>query len=117
MPRTGALALAACLALTGCGGGDPPGTAAGTAAVSWTPNREAAVNAPGGGYRVYYATRSDFALADANSVDVPYAGGPRAPTSVRLDLGSGVYFVRVVAYSALEPAGSPPSAPLRVALP
>lgn len=123
MRRSTTGVIAAMLIIGGCGGGADGGAAAGgsiaagSVAVSWTPNREAAVNAPGGGYRVYYGAQPDFQLASAPSVEVPYEEGPRAPTRVRLALGPGEHFVRVVAYSALAPEGGPASAPLRVMVP
>ena len=99
-----------------CGNGDssapsatvsPPTIRAVT--VSWYANRETAVNTPGGGYKVYYSTASGFDITDAgvNVVDVPFIAPPAAPTSISLQLVSGQYYFRVVAYSALTaPWGS-----------
>lgn len=89
----------------------------GPISVSWTANRERAVNAPGGGYRVYYATVAGFNVANAAFVDVPYVSGANAPTATALPLFAGTYFIKVVAYSALNPGGSAPSAEIAVTVP
>ena len=98
-----------------CGGGGsdssplaPPPTV-NTVNVSWNANRETAVNATGGGYKVYYSTSSGFDISDAgvSVVDVPFVAPPATPTSISLQLPSGQYYFRVVAYSALvAPWGS-----------
>lgn len=126
-PRIGlASALAVWLiALSGCSGGDSASapapsnamTVAGTVAVSWTANRERAVNAPGGGYRVYYSGAAGFDVANADFVDVPYVSGTTAPTATALPLSAGTFFIKVVAYSALNPGGSAPSAEVAVTVP
>ena len=80
-----------------------------TVTVSWNANHETAVNAPGGGYKVYYSTSSGFDISDAGVgvVDVPFVAPPTTPTSVSLQLVSGQYYFRVVAYSTLvAPWGS-----------
>lgn len=88
--------------------------------VSWTANRENAVNIPGGGYKVYYSKTASFDVAAAPSVDVPFGS---APTSATLrNLSSGTYYVKVVAYSAIiGPSGrasaSAPSAEVSVVVP
>jgi hypothetical protein len=99
-----------------CGNGDssadtttvsPPTIRAVT--VSWNANRETAVNTTGGGYKVYYSTTSGFDISDAGVgvVDVPFVAPPATPTSVSLQLVSGQYYFRVVAYSGLvAPWGS-----------
>jgi len=77
--------------------------------VSWNANRETAVNTPGGGYKVYYSTASGFDISDAGVgvVDVPFVAPPATPTSTSLQLVSGQYYFRVVAYTALvAPWGS-----------
>lgn len=116
------------LAVAGCGGSGEDGARAGasgatpkTVELSWAPNREAAVNAPGGGYQVHYAIRRGVAPGrpGVSTVDVPYEAGPAAPTSTRVELPPGTYYVRVSAYSALttargEPARSAPSPELIV---
>lgn len=101
------IALAASLLiLSACGGG---GGDAVSALVSWSPNRELSVNSPGGGYRVYYSTTPGFDISTANIVDVPFVSGPAAPTSIVIPLSSGIYYIKVVAYSTLNSAGSQPS--------
>lgn len=109
------------LLLISCGSGDgsapattPPTVK--TVNVSWTANRETAVNTTGGGYKVYYSTTSGFDITDAgvSVVDVPFVAQPTAPTSISIDLPSGQYYFRVAAYSALTPpwgSGSSTSAP------
>jgi hypothetical protein len=75
--------------------------------VSWTANRERAVNAAGGGYRVYYSNTMNFSLGSATAVSAAYVSGSAAPTSVTIpSLTSGTYYYRVVAYSGLNPSGS-----------
>ncbi len=91
------------------GGGESTPSAMRTVEVSWDANRETAVNSTGGGYRVYYSMRSGFTLDDAgvSEIDVPYAAPPLAPTSIKVELQSGQYYFRVVAYSDLNsPWGS-----------
>ncbi len=85
--------------------------------VSWNANRESAVNAPGGGYRVYYSTTPGFDIATANVIDEPYVSGPSAHTSTTIQLASGTYYFKVVAYSALNSAGSEPSQESSIVIP
>ena len=94
------------LSLSGCGGG---GGGGGDFLISWDANREFSVNSPGGGYRVYYSTNPGFDISTANIVDVPFVSGPAAPTSIVIPLSSGTYYIKVVAYSTLNSAGSLPS--------
>lgn len=94
------------LSLSGCGGG---GGDVLSITVSWDANREFSVNSPGGGYRVYYSTNPGFDISTANIVDVPFVSGPAAPTSIVIPLFSGTYYIKVVAYSTLNSAGSQPS--------
>lgn len=87
-----------------------------TVNIFWNANLETAVNAAGGGYKVYYSTNSGFNITDAgvSVVDVPFVAQPSAPTNVSLQLPSGQYYFRVVAYSALTPpwgSGGSTSAP------
>ena len=92
-----------------CGGGGSdsspltPPPALRTVNVSWNVNRETAVNTTGGGYKVYYSTSSGFDITDTgvSVVDVPFIAPPTAPTSISLQLRSGLYYFRIVAYSAL----------------
>ena len=108
-------AIAGILLLVGCSGGDnavsvvgagttPTGTR--SVLVSWTPNREVAVNRTGGGYRVYASRTAGTSLESASVQDVPYTAGATAPTSAVLLLPTGNNYIRVVAYSALNPSGS-----------
>jgi hypothetical protein len=115
--------ITAGLIFLGCGGGGgggetvtddttpPPAPTFADVNVSWTANREAAVNNPGGGYRVYYSQTPNFNINNATVVDIPYASGSLAPTSIvipQLTVGSNYYF-KVVAYSSLNNSGSEPS--------
>ena len=95
------------LSLSGCGGGG--GDVPSITVISWDANREFSVNSPGGGYRVYYSTNPGFDISTANIVDVPFVSGPAAPTSIVIPLSSGTYYIKVVAYSTLNSAGSQPS--------
>ena len=102
--------------LAACGGGT-------NVQVSWTANRETAVNSQGGGYKVYYSKNPGFDIGTASSLDVPFKSAPAAPTSATLhNVSSGTYYVKVVAYSALiGPGGrastSAPSAEVSVVVP
>ena len=93
------------LSLSGCGGGGGGG-GGGDFLITWDANREFSVNSPGGGYRVYYSTNPGFDISTANIVDVPFMSGPAAPTSIVIPLSSGTYYIKVVAYSTLNSAGS-----------
>lgn len=107
-----------CVVFAGCsGGGGGAGGGARDVEITWTANRETAVNAPGGGYRVYYADTSGFDIAGATMVEVPHQGASPAPTSTVLNLPPGVHYIKVTAYSALDPAGSSPSAESEVGVP
>lgn len=110
--------LSACSGSGGGGGGSisappaqpTPATSPRNVTLSWLANHESAVNRNGGGYRVYYSTTSGFPIASAQPIDVPWASGAHAPTSTAVTLMSGSnYYVKVVAYSTLNPAGSAPS--------
>jgi hypothetical protein len=75
--------------------------------VSWSANREKAVNTTGGGYLVYYSTTTPVNTSTATSVDVPYVSGSTSPTSKTITgLSCGTWHFRVVAYSAIHPSGS-----------
>ena len=127
------LAVVPVLLLISCGGGDGTAPASSTATsptirtvtIAWNANRETAVNTTGGGYTVYYSSTSGFDIADAGVTvtDVPFVAPPRAPTSVNIDLLSGRYYFRVVAYSALNVPGgsggstSAPSAQISILVP
>lgn len=113
-----AIALFAMM-VAGCGGGGGGGTTSttSTVAVSWDANRESGVNSAGGGYKVYHSTTSGFSISGASFVDVPYVTGPNAPTSTTLSLASGTHYIKVVAYSAVNPSGSAASAQIAVTVP
>ena len=68
--------------------------------VSWQPNKETLVNTSGGGYKVYYCQRSGFNLTDTDVYvqDVPYISDTQAPTSTTLQLSSGQWYIKLVAY-------------------
>ena len=108
------------LLFLGCGGGggsssdssdsDSGIVAPYDATVSWTANREAAVNITDGGYRVYYSRTPNFDINSATVVDVPYTSGSLAPTSTVIpQLPSGTFYFKVVAYSSMNNTGSVPS--------
>lgn len=83
-------------------------TTLGNIQISWDGNLETAVNRPGGGYKVYYSANSGFNPGDGGviEIDVPYSSGVSAPTSIVLPLDPGIYYIRVAAYSALNPPGT-----------
>ena len=92
--------------------------------VTWIANRERAVNQAGGGYTVYYSSSPGFNIVAASSVNVPYVSGPAAPTSATISsLSTGAYYIKVVAYSILNPPGSSsgstsiPSAEISITVP
>jgi hypothetical protein len=112
------------LILTGCssgGGGDDDNNIVipivSMVTVSWTANREAGVNNIGGGYTLYHSTTPGFSLEGAESVDLPYESGSTAPTSTTLAMLTGTHYIKIVAYSALNPAGGPASSQLTVTAP
>lgn len=108
------------LAAIGCGSGGGGGGGPRAVTLSWAANHEAAVNAAGGGYVLYYSETPDFdpALSGVASVTVPYASGPLAPTTATLTLPAGTYYFRTAAYSALgSGALSAASEALRVVVP
>lgn len=117
------LVLPFATALVACSSNsEEPGTSqVKTVTVSWEANREERVNSSGGGYLVYYSQTSGFALdgTGVTVIDVPYASGSSAPTSTQIDLASGTYYFKVVAYSAFPAAAtsSEPSAQTSVTVP
>ena len=93
----------------GGGGGDDPIPATNPSIqVSWNASLAIAVNRPGGGYKVYYSTNSGFNPGDGGvtEIDVPYSSGVLAPTSVVISVSPGTYYIRIVAYSALNAPGT-----------
>jgi len=84
-------------------------TASGDILISWDENLETAVNRNGGGYKVYYSTNTGFNPGEVGvtEIDVPYSSpDASAPTSVLVTLSPGTYYLRIAAYSALNPPGS-----------
>jgi len=79
-----------------------------TILVSWSPNRESAVNTTGGGYKVYYSkTDATVSVVTSSVVNVPFVSGTLSPTTAQLTgLTAGTYFVKVVAFSSRNTAGS-----------
>ncbi|MCP4410775.1 MAG: PKD domain-containing protein [Gammaproteobacteria bacterium] len=73
--------------------------------VQWDNNRESGVHQRGGGYRVYYDTRSGFDLNNASLINVPNVSG-LTPRSTVISLPPGRYYFNVVAYTALNTTGS-----------
>jgi len=102
-----AVFLSAC---GGGGGGDAPFVCDGGSAVtvSWTANKETAVNTSGGGYVVYFSKSTGFNPGDAKvcSQAIPYVSGPTAPTSAIIEPPSGTWYVRVAATSQLNAPGT-----------
>lgn len=101
--------------LTSCGGGGSSSPApapviipnTSNVLVSWTGNHEKSVNQVGGGYRLYYSNTSGFSIGSATVVDVPYVSGATSPISTTLSsLADGTYYLKLVAYSVLNPPGS-----------
>lgn len=88
--------------------------------VSWDENHESLLNGPGGGYIVYCSKEPHFSLTDPEVItrNVPYASGALSPTSTTVDLESGTWYIKVVAYMELEgTAYSSPSVQKSVFLP
>jgi len=118
--RTGGLFVLLCfiISLSACSGKGmsappaqpPPVTNSRSVTLSWQANHESAVNRSGGGYRVYYSGTPGFALTSVQPINVPWTSGAHTPTSTTVTLASNTnYYVKVVAYSALNPTGSAPS--------
>ncbi|GMR21136.1 MAG: hypothetical protein BMS9Abin36_1735 [Gammaproteobacteria bacterium] len=104
-------------ALAGCPGGGGGGGGGATpvvctggsgVTVSWTANKETAVNTSGGGYVVYFSQSSGFNPGNTNvcSQSVPYVSGSTAPTTTVINPPSGTWYVRVAATSQLNAPGS-----------
>jgi hypothetical protein len=104
-------AITMLLITTACGGGGSQefgttntSTVAGSLTINWDANHEKSVNAPGGGYLVYFANAPGVNTTSASNVVVPYVSGAQAPTSVTLSsLTPGTYYFRVVAYTSFNP--------------
>ncbi|MDH2917613.1 MAG: hypothetical protein PXX73_00255 [Sideroxydans sp.] len=92
------IALLAALTITACGGGGgsappPPVPTSHAVNLTWTANREAAVNRAGGGYQV--------AISGQPVIDVPFPYAASGAAAVAT-LMSGTYTVTVTAYSAMN---------------
>lgn len=99
------LLLLMALMIAGCNNSSG-GSSTSEIVVSWDANRESGVNSTGGGYRVYHSTTSGFDIGSAEGVvDVSHTSGT-TPTSTTLSLPPGMHYIKVVAYSALNPSGS-----------
>ncbi|MFN8369289.1 MAG: hypothetical protein U0T83_01555 [Bacteriovoracaceae bacterium] len=96
----------------GGGGGETTSTSSGTPTttrnvlVSWTANHEAKVNSINGGYKVCSGTSSTFTVNLSSCTDVPYVSGSSAPTSKTIQLTTGTWYIKVVAYSSLNASSS-----------
>lgn len=79
-----------------------------TVKILWNSNPETAVNQSGGGYKVYYSSNSGFNISDngVTEIDVPYSSGATTPTSILVQLLPGTYYIRIIAYSALNAPGT-----------
>lgn len=99
--------IAVFIAACGSGGGGGASSLK-SAVVSWTANKEAAVNTMGGGYKVYYSEVSGFSINDkgVTTVDVAYVSGSSAPISTTLSLSPSTYYLRIAAYSAVAGGSS-----------
>jgi len=75
-----------------------------TVTISWDENHESLVNSPGGGYIVYCCKDQNFSVDDLGVVisEVPYESGSLSPTSTKVTLVSGTWFIKVVAYMELD---------------
>lgn len=96
--KSSSIALLTTLAITACGGGGgsappPPVPTSHVVNLSWTANREAAVNRAGGGYKV--------AISGQPVIDVPFPYAASGAAAVAT-LMSGTYSVTVTAYSAMN---------------
>ncbi len=81
-----------------------------TVEIRWSASRAAAVNAAGGGYRIYHDTRANFVpVPGVNETDVPWPGSGQTPDHATVVLPAGTWYFKVVAYSAL--AGGQTSLP------
>lgn len=112
----GSVLLASC-SDGGAGNPSPPPGGQRNVVISWSANHESAVNRTGGGYKVYYNNTPNFLLGNATQVDVPYVSGPSSPFTTTLVLASGTYYIKVVAYSTMNPTGSVPSTEMQVVVP
>jgi hypothetical protein len=75
-----------------------------TITVNWNANHESLVNAPGGGYRVYYSTTPGFTVngPGVSMKEVPYESGALSPTSTELTLEDGTWYIKVCACMDLK---------------
>ncbi len=70
--------------------------------IQWQANKELRVNQTGGGYNIYISQTSGFDIVDigVTAINVPWITGTQSPTSLAHTLTSGIYYVRVAAYTA-----------------
>ncbi|VAW79624.1 hypothetical protein MNBD_GAMMA12-2327 [hydrothermal vent metagenome] len=112
-----ALSTSLLLACGGGGGGSPPDNSpvfTGTTSqlinvtIHWQANKELRVNQTGGGYNVYISQTSGFDIADigVTAFNAPWVSGTQAPISQTHTLASGIYYVRVAAYTAFPVANT-----------
>ena len=71
--------------------------------VSWAANLEKSVNTTGGGYVVAYSQNPSAGYSEADKVTVPYVSGPTAPVSATINIPPGTYYIKIYAFSALNP--------------
>ena len=91
----------------GCGGSSSDNTSGSDQSftISWDANREAAVNSPGGGYRVEYSSDPAFSQVKSKSVFYDESSSSLATsTMLTIPAGSakGTWYVRVKAFSSLN---------------
>ena len=73
--------------------------------LSWTANRDSAVNQSNGGYTVFYSITSGFNPGDAGvtEIDVPYVSGDSAPTTYTISITeAATYYAKIRAYGEIH---------------
>ncbi len=73
-----------------------------TYTLSWSANREKAVNSPGGGYIIYISSRKNCPPEKAARQKVPCTSGDRAPTQADISLAPGTWYIKIAGYSAFN---------------
>lgn len=73
-----------------------------TCTVRWDGNRESAVNRKGGGYEVCYSKSKSFDPKSVNCKEIVYKSGRKTPTSTKIGLMPGTWYVKVSAFSSLD---------------
>ena len=89
--------LVSCFGCSGCSVTSDKGK---DVTVSWAANRETTVNMTGGGYVVYYGNAQGFDTNYASNTNVSYTSGTTAPTSTTINLTSGTWYIKIVAYGS-----------------